>query len=155
MFDIDFAHDKDFDTEQHRSYRESGWIGGPFTEVRYLLSCLTRINYFREHLEVWEPAAKEFITAHSPDSAWITRSRYFHDFAVLILKEIYRGSELGGRHPIRKELRTERIARSVVAHVPMSVDELAILLKTTAKQLERNSIAMLAHREFRRLTSDR
>jgi hypothetical protein len=151
MFAIEFAREEDFDTERHQRYRDDGWIGGTNSEVCYFLSCLTRINYFRMPQEVWEPAAKQYINSQARDSAWITRSNYFHQFAVLILKKLYRQSKLSQRYPIRKEHRTEKIARNVIAHADLSIDKLAILLKTTVKQIERNSSAMFAHREFHRL----
>jgi hypothetical protein len=114
MPDIEFDREEEFDTREHRAYRDDGWMGGPYTEVRYFLSCLTRINYMRTPMEVWHPAAKQFISTQTPQSAWIVQSSYFHEFAVLILKDLYRKSELGRSHPIRVEKRTERAARFVI-----------------------------------------
>jgi hypothetical protein len=148
---LQFDRDADFGTEEHRARRDDGWMGGPFTELPYFLSCLTRVNYVRTTFETWEPALREFVQKHIPDSAWITRSRYFHSFAILILRELYRQSELDRQYPYRAEHRTERATRFVIAHPQLSLEELASRFGTTAKQLERNSDAMLAFREFRRL----
>ena len=150
MLDIAFERNEDFDTELHRSYRDDAWLAGSYAEVPYFLSCVTRTNYIKAHHNVWEQAAKEFFSNHTSESAWITRSRCFHDFAVLILKQQYRESELGQRFPIRKESRTEWVARVAIAHSRLTIDALAKKLNTTLKQIERNSTAMLARREFAR-----
>jgi hypothetical protein len=87
----------------------------------------------------------------TPDCSWVAQSSYFYMFAVLILRELYRQSELGRRYPIRAEHRTEKAARFVIAHPHLPLEELARRFGTTVKQLERNSTAMLAFREYRRL----
>jgi hypothetical protein len=151
---LEFGRDEDFESENHRTFRNESWFGGPYSEVPYFLSCLTRTNYVRTRNEVWQEAAKQFISSQAPESEWITGSHYFFEFAVLILKDLYRASQLGKRHPIRNEHREERITRGVIAHAHLSIEALATQLKITVKQLNRNCIAMLAHREFRRLTAE-
>ena len=141
----------DFDAEEHRVGRNDGWIGGSFTELTYFLSCLTRTNYVRMPFESWDPVLREYLQRTTPVSAWITKSPSFHKFAVLIVRELYRQSELGKQYPIRAELRREKLARSVIAHPQLSLEEPAKQFGTTVKQLERNSDAMLALRDFRRL----
>jgi hypothetical protein len=149
----EFASDDDFDTEWHRLRREEGWLGGPFTELRYFLSCLTRINYERTPFEVWEPAARDFISNDASSTGWITRSTYFPEFAVLLLRELYRQSDIGKRYPIRAETRQEKATRFALAHPNLNIEELAKRLKTTVKQLQRNSSLMLALREYQRATT--
>ncbi|MEX2172847.1 MAG: hypothetical protein WD872_00710 [Pirellulaceae bacterium] len=147
---IEFQRDVDFETEEHRSRRESGWMGGAFVELPYFLSCLTRINFERVPVEVWEPAAREFITKEASRASWITRSPYFQEFAVLILRECYRQSCLGHRFPIRAENRQERSTRFVLEHPHLTIEEISQRLNTTDKQLHRNSMLMLALREHDR-----
>jgi hypothetical protein len=151
MDDISFELDTDFDTNGHQFHREEGWLGGAFFEVPYYLSCLSRINYCRTPRETWREATRQFIAEHLPESEWIDRSTYFETFAVLLLKHLYRNSTLHLRHPIRKELRTEWVARIAIANPKLPIEKLAKLLKTTVKQIERNSDAMLARREYARL----
>lgn len=154
MNEISFERDTDFDSERHRSYREDGWLGGPNFEICYFLSCLQGVNYFRTPQTVWEPAARRFINRKARESAWICQSSYFAPFAVLILKHLYRESDLGTRHPIRIERREERAERCAIANPKLQLMELAALLKTTVKQLERNSGVMLARREYTRLNPE-
>jgi len=146
-----FDRDEDFTTEKHRQYREEGWIGGPYTEVVYLLSCLTRINYQRTPQKVWYPAAQEFISAELPGAGWVIHSTYFAQFAVPLLRDLYRQSKLGKRFPIRAEHREERATRFALTNPALSVNEMAKALATTMKQLERNSTFNLARREFERV----
>jgi hypothetical protein len=153
MAEISFERDEDFNTEQHRVYREEGWVGGPDWEVCYYLSCLERTNYFQTPRVVWEAAAKQYVSLHASASAWITRSQYFTSFAVLVLKHIYRSTPVGSSHSIRKEFRNEWVERNAIAHPKLQIAKLATLLKTTVKQIERNSGAMLARREYARLNA--
>jgi hypothetical protein len=153
MAEISFERDEDFDTRQHQDYREDGWLGGSHTEVPYYLSCLTRKNYCQTSFETWRPAALQFITESTPESAWISRSTYFEKFAVLILKHLYRNSRLHIRFPIRKEHREEWVTRHAIANPTLKIADLAVLLRTTVKQIERNASAMDARREYARLNA--
>ena len=145
---LQFGPDGDFDTKEHRAYRDDGWMGGPYTELTYFLSCLTRVNYARSPFDVWDPAMRAYVAENAPESAWITESTYFHPFALLILRELYRCSKLGKRYPIRAERRAEKAARFVIANPRLSLEDLASQFGTTVKQLKRNSNAMLALLEF-------
>src|SRR5687768_1472312 len=149
MEELRFDRDEDFCTEKHRQYREEGWIGGPYTELVYLLSCLTRVNYHRTPQTVWYPAAQEFISDKVPKAGWITRSHYFAEFAVLLLKDLYRQNRLAKRFPIRAERREERATRFALTNPELTIDEMAKGLKTTVKQLQRNCMFTLAQREYR------
>lgn len=151
MEELRFEHDDDFATQLHHDHREDVWIGGPYTEVVYLLSCLTRVNYHRTPEKVWYPAAQEFISAHVPKASWITRSHYFAEFAVLLLKDLYRQNGLAKRYPIRAERREERARRFALTNPEMTVEEIAVKLKTTVKQLQRNSSLQVARVQFERL----
>jgi hypothetical protein len=154
MGDIRFECEEDFGTEEHRCRRDDGWLGGPYTEAPYFLSCLTRVNYVSTPFETWDPELRAFFADRAPQGCrWIVHSNYFHPFAILILKHLYRECNLSKRFPIRTEHRTERAARYAICHPQLTLEKLAALLKTTVKQLERNSEAMLARREFERLDS--
>ena len=149
MEEFRFEHDEDFATRRHQNLREDGWMGGSHTEAKYLLSCLTRINYYDTPTEVWYPAAKEFVSANFPKADWIVRSTHFGEFAVLLLKDLNRQSKLGKQFPYRAERRGERAARFAMTNPDLTVDEWARRLKTTVKQLQRNSDVSLVQREYR------
>lgn len=149
---LEFHREADFDTDEHRFRREDGWLGGSYVELPYFLSCLTMNNYVRTPFATWDPAVREYVRKTTPDAAWIAASSYFHDFAVLILRELYRQSELGRQYPIRPERRPEKATRFVICHPALTLEELASQFGTTVKQLQRNSTAMLAFREYRRLS---
>jgi hypothetical protein len=154
MVEISFDKESDFESDRHRLYREESWLGGPAFEICYFLSCLQRVNYFQTPQTDWEPAAQQFVNRNEPESAWICQSSYFVHFAALLLKHRYRESELGKCHPIRKERREERVERFAIANAKLPLSELATLLQTTVKQIERNSDAMLARREYARLNPE-
>jgi len=153
MEELRFDRDEDFSTRLHQDYREDGWMGGPHTEVMYLLSCLTRTNYRRTPFDVWNRAAQEFISAKLPSARWTTYSTYFATFAVLMLKDLYRQSKLGKKYAVREEHREERVTRFGVTNPELTLETTADRLKTTVKQLQRNSTFMLARREYERTKS--
>jgi hypothetical protein len=107
------------------------------------------MDFVRTPREAWDPVCRSYLVEHDPDSAWITRSSYFYDFAVLIFRELYRNCELGKLHPTRGESRQERFVREAIRCPKKSLAELASQLRTTEKQLQRNSMLMLALREYR------
>lgn len=150
-----FTNDEDFDTEWHRFRREEGWFGGTHVEVPYFLSCLCRTNYCGLSYEKWETELRRVIATKFSHVDWILDSTYFYEFSLLLLKDTYRNSSLGKRHPLPKEEKRKAATRFAILRPHLSLDQMAKELGTTAKQLQRNSEVSLAIREFKRVTEKR
>jgi hypothetical protein len=147
--DLSFENAEDFGTPAHQARRSDGWLGGPFVELPYFLSCLTRTNYYGSSPKIWEPELRQFIAKRLPQAKWITGSSYFYEFAVLLIKDLYRCSPLGKRHPIGVEKNRDTAVRFAILHPQLSIERMAEALGTTVKQLQRNSYVHLAIREYK------
>jgi len=152
--DLSFSAGSDFNTREHRVLRIDGWMGGAFVELPYFLSCLTQKNFMATSREKWEPALQRFISKKLPTAKWIFRSKCTYGFAVLLVKHLYRESDIGSRYPIAPESKRHKVARFAILNPQLSIDEVARRCETTAKQVARNCDADLALREFKRLKSE-
>lgn len=146
--DLSFDVRQDFDEREHYHRRIDGWMGGPFVELPYFLSCLLRINLVKTECEEWQPKLEQFISKNLPSAKWIVHSTYFYTFAVLLVKHFYRESELGKQYPIARETKQHKVARFAILHPHLSNGEIARRCSTTSKQVTRNCLAQLALREY-------
>jgi hypothetical protein len=152
--ELRFESDGDFETDAHQTLRETAWMGGPYAELKYLLSCIERIDYWNSPFETWNTALRKFIAQQNPSATWILRARHFDTFAVLLMRAAYRESVLGQRFPIAPETRKHAAARFAIDHPELHVDVMAANLRTTAKQLQRNSDLQLAIIDYRLLNPE-
>ena len=75
--------------------RDTAWMGGEFVEGRYFLSWATGVNEFWRSQEDFEADYREFVTRAWPQSQMFLKSRYWMQFFLVLLRHLYRESQVG------------------------------------------------------------
>jgi hypothetical protein len=145
--------DEDPGSPHHTMLRDECWMGGPFHEGRYFLSCATGVNEFRRNNEEFFAGFRSYIESKFPDSTVFLESSYWIEFFIVLLRQCYRESKIGKRYPIREERRDEKALRMLLLQPELQEADLVAAMKTTEKQVRRMSVVQLALREKNKLAS--
>jgi hypothetical protein len=141
--------DAPFDSPEHATVKEHGWIGGTQISSTYYLGMLLSENLFRIPDETVREKTREFLVDEtSPEGARVMEDVAGYDFAVELLRfRFYERYE-----PEKAKANKRYLALKLLLTDPnIAFDRLAASVGTTIKQLARHSTLTYAAKILKQL----